>query len=269
MILPVAGHAPYYQAPGVAIYKGDCREVMSGIAGGSASLVWSDPPYNLSDEENQGMAREARPHSPIAGDKGEWDRMDPEMFEGLITGYLDQSWRVLRPGGTIIVCCSHHEEDNFKRWLGERFEIMNRIIWWKPNPSPLFVKNRLVWSHEYLFVARKPGRKNTVNWDLYPYTEMHDVWKGPLCQGRERLKEPYIDEEGKQRWRSIHPTQKPLWLAEKAIRIYSNPDDLVVDPFAGVLTGPDAAQRHGRRVIGIELDLENKYLPAGIPRLKG
>ncbi|MNT70526.1 Modification methylase DpnIIB [compost metagenome] len=96
---------------------------------------------------------------------------------------------------------------------------------------------------------------------------MHDVWTGPICQGRERVTEPYVDAEGKSRRRSVHPTQKPLWLVEKAVRIFSNPGDLVVDPFAGVLTGPVAAQRHGRRVIG--MDLSTKYLTAGTPRLKG
>lgn len=48
------------------------------------------------------------------------------------------------------------------------------------------------------------------------------------------------------------PTQKPLALLERIIKASSNPDDIVLDAFCGCGTALVAAQRLGRRWIGID-----------------
>jgi DNA modification methylase len=50
-----------------------------------------------------------------------------------------------------------------------------------------------------------------------------------------------------------YPTQKPLALLERIIAASSNPGDVVLDPFCGCGTAIDAAQRLGRRWIGIDV----------------
>jgi hypothetical protein len=50
-----------------------------------------------------------------------------------------------------------------------------------------------------------------------------------------------------------YPTQKPLALLERIITTSSNPGDVVLDPFCGCGTAIDAAQRLGRRWIGIDI----------------
>lgn len=50
-----------------------------------------------------------------------------------------------------------------------------------------------------------------------------------------------------------YPTQKPVALLERIIAASSNPDDLVLDPFCGCGTAVHAAQRLGRRWIGIDV----------------
>jgi len=50
-----------------------------------------------------------------------------------------------------------------------------------------------------------------------------------------------------------YPTQKPLALLERIVSIGSRPDDVVLDPFAGCGTAIDAAQKLGRRWIGIDI----------------
>jgi DNA modification methylase len=50
-----------------------------------------------------------------------------------------------------------------------------------------------------------------------------------------------------------YPTQKPLPLLERIITASSRPGDLVLDPFCGCGTTVDAAQRLGRRWIGIDI----------------
>jgi len=50
-----------------------------------------------------------------------------------------------------------------------------------------------------------------------------------------------------------YPTQKPLELLERIIAASSNPGDLVLDPFCGCGTSVAAAEKLGRRWIGIDI----------------
>jgi site-specific DNA-methyltransferase (adenine-specific) len=50
-----------------------------------------------------------------------------------------------------------------------------------------------------------------------------------------------------------YPTQKPIALLERIIRASSNEGDVVLDPFCGCGTAVDAAQKLGRRWIGIDI----------------
>jgi adenine specific DNA methylase Mod len=62
-----------------------------------------------------------------------------------------------------------------------------------------------------------------------------------------------------------YPTQKPLSLMERIISVSSNKGDVVLDPFCGCGTTIDAAQKLGRRWIGIDITylavdlIENAY----------
>lgn len=84
-----------------------------------------------------------------------------------------------------------------------------------------------------------------------------------------------------------YPTQKPLALLERILALATNPGDVVLDPFAGCGTTIDAAQKLGRKWIGIDVTyiavdlilkrLEHSYGPdvlddievSGIPRDAG
>lgn len=59
-----------------------------------------------------------------------------------------------------------------------------------------------------------------------------------------------------------HPTIKPIELMECLLRHYSNPDDLILDPFAGSGTTLMAAKKWHRRYIGIEIDKDYCNLAA-------
>ncbi len=50
-----------------------------------------------------------------------------------------------------------------------------------------------------------------------------------------------------------YPTQKPVALLERIIQASSNPGDVVLDPFCGCGTTIDAAEKLGRKWIGIDI----------------
>lgn len=54
----------------------------------------------------------------------------------------------------------------------------------------------------------------------------------------------------------IHPTQKPIPLLEKLISLFTDPNDVVIDPCAGSGTTLIAARGLGRRAYGFEIDRE-------------
>jgi site-specific DNA-methyltransferase (adenine-specific) len=53
-----------------------------------------------------------------------------------------------------------------------------------------------------------------------------------------------------------YPTQKPLGILERIVRVHSNPGDTVLDFFAGSGTTGVAAQRNGRHYILIDQNPE-------------
>jgi len=66
----------------------------------------------------------------------------------------------------------------------------------------------------------------------------------------------WADVEALRSWhaeRLGYPTQKPLALLDRIIQASSNPGDLVLDPFCGCGTTVAAAQKLGRRWIGIDI----------------
>lgn len=71
----------------------------------------------------------------------------------------------------------------------------------------------------------------------------------------------------------IHPTQKPVALLEHLIEIFTDPNDVVIDPCAGSGSTLRAAMNCGRRAYGFEIkkdffkDANNKMLKVYTPKL--
>lgn len=70
------------------------------------------------------------------------------------------------------------------------------------------------------------------------------------------------DPFGKQ---SSHPTPRKLGHVEWLVKWWSEPEDVILDPFAGSMTTAVAAKKLGRRVICIES--EERFCEAGVKRL--
>lgn len=70
-----------------------------------------------------------------------------------------------------------------------------------------------------------------------------------------------------------YPTQKPLELLERIIKVSSNPGDVVLDPFCGCGTAVHAAQKLDRKWIGIDIThlavgLIKRRMHAAFPKAK-
>jgi len=80
-----------------------------------------------------------------------------------------------------------------------------------------------------------------------------DTWYFPRVAGT------FKEREG------FHGCQMPEQLLGRIIKVASNPDDLVLDPFSGSSTTLTVAKKLGRRFIGF--DISDEYIARGLKRL--
>lgn len=85
----------------------------------------------------------------------------------------------------------------------------------------------------------KALRRRRVN---VPFGMRGNVWRGKT-RGQEEMCR-----------RLPHPAMMPRWLAADLIRSWSNPGDLILDPFAGAGTTAGQADRLGRRWLACDSD---------------
>lgn len=104
---------------------------------------------------------------------------------------------------------------------------------------------------DYILVFRKPGRNMApIKADIDNETWIE--WARPIWYGIQESDTLNVAEGRDERdERHICPLQ--LGTIERCIRLWSNPDDLVCSPFAGIGSEGYMALKLGRRFIGIEL----------------
>ncbi len=203
-------------------------------------LLLTDPPYCVSRNHQLGFSNMGR-----AGmDYGEWD-YNFDQKEWII-----KTSELVKNGGSIIIFNDWKNISYMCEALQESgFIIKDLLRWEKNNPMPRNVNSRYVTDFEVAVWAVKGSKKWTFNKpESVPY--LRPVFKSGLVPG------------GKNR---IHPTQKHLGIIEEIIKVHSNPDDLIFDPFSGSGTTALACKNLGRNFIGSEID--KQYYEKAIKRL--
>ncbi len=238
------------------LYKGDSLELLAQLPEDSIDCIWTDPPYNLSNDGITCIAGRM-----VKVNKGEWDRSrGVDADHAINRAWLDACYRVLKPEGTIWVSGTIHVYLSVGFAMQQiGYRILNDIVWEKPAPPPNLGCRCFTHSTEILLwatKARKGKDRYTFNYETMKAEngdkQMKNVW---------RISTPSKEEKryGK------HPTQKPMELVARCLRASTNPGDLVLDPFAGSATTGVVALALGRRFIGCER--ENRYVQIGVRRL--
>lgn len=244
------------------VWWGDSRDVMALLEAQSVDMVFADPPYNL--QLRQVLER---PEGGVyEGVDEDWDKFDSfEDYDAFTESWLVAARRVMKPNATIWVMGSYHNIFRVGKIMQDLgFWILNDVIWHKLNPPPHFRGVRFQHATETLIWAAYDKRaRYTFDYhrmkSINGGKQMQNVWRLPICQGRERLRDAH--------GRRLHPTQKPEVLLERVILASTNPGDCILDPFFGTGTTGVVAVRHGRRFVGIER--REDYVQASLRRLGG
>jgi DNA adenine methylase len=210
---------------------GDSKDVIKRIPDNSIDFILTDPPYNIGKHSTGNIPLPGR--SAINNDLADWDLVDFNPEE-----WADEFIRILKPKGNLFIFTTYNQLGRWYNCLDNRFDTSNFMIWHKTNPAPKIFKAGFLNSCEMVFTCWNKGHV----WNFISQSEMHNFIESPICSRPERLSNPK------------HPAQKPISILKKMIRIASNPDDIVFDPFMGVGSTGVAAIQEGRKFIGIEIN---------------
>lgn len=215
-------------------------ELMKDIPDGSIDLIVTDPPYNISRDNNfKTMGR-----SGI--DFGEWDK----GFD--LTGWIGSAGRTLKKGGNIVIFNNWKNMSYIVEELEEQgFIIKDLIRWKKTNAMPRNRDRRFITDYEVAVWAVKKGEK----WIFNRISETYEIPEvtGGITPKSEKVYGP-------------HPTQKPIYVMEWLLQRLSNENGVILDPFMGSGTTGVACKKLNRNFIGIELD--EKYFNIAKERIK-
>jgi len=225
------------------IYNTDTREFIKQIPAASIDLIFTDPPYNLSPYSTGNIKLPWR--KEINNDLAEWDQENFVPAE-----WVREFKRILKPTGNIFAFTSYNLLGKWHEAFDPEFDTFQYMVWHKTNPIPKVRRAGFLNSCELIVCMWNKGH----TWNFTNQKEMHNFIQSPICMGRERVQNP------------LHPTQKPVRVLEPIIKIASNLNDVVFDPFMGVGSTGVASLKLGRRFIGIEID--ESYFKAAETRLK-
>lgn len=242
-----------------AVFHGDFLDLAKRLADDSVDVVIADPPYNASKgAEWKWEAKAALPG--FGGDwkkvDQRWDDMSLEQYFGFTLAWLSEVKRVLKPTGSLWAHGTYHNIGIINvamQMLG--IEIINEVAWYKRNSFPNLSGRRLTASHETILWAHVgETRRYLFNYDWAKAAgfsedrlkeagkQMRTVWDIPNNKAREELA------HGK------HPTQKPVRLTARMLKLSAAPGQVCLVPFAGSGAECVAALREGLSFVAAEVD---------------
>ncbi len=217
----------YYQDNFITIYHGDSREIIPQI--NCVDHVITDPPF--SDYTH----KQAKSNATNG-----YYRINFKSIQ--IEDLLDIYSKINLNYWLIAFMDWMHIADCYKS-LPENLEFIRFGVWLKSNPMPQISCDRPAHGWDGIMYAHKRGVKK--------------VWNGGGKHGNFYAS---VVTDGD------HPTPKPIKILHELVLNFTQPNQLILDPFMGSGTTLLAAKNLGRRAIGIELD--EKYCEVAAKRLR-
>jgi site-specific DNA-methyltransferase (adenine-specific) len=255
------------------IILGDNANVLTSLPGSFARLIYIDPPFNTGKVQKRDRMRVTATmgdgdRAGFGGRRYKVEKIESgsyndvfEDFESFLMPRIKASLRCLTPDGSLFVHLDcrevHYIKVELDRVLG-RDRFMNEIIWaYDYGGRP---KNRWPFKHDtILWYALNPEDYvfNFDEMDRIPY-----MAPGLVTPERaERGKTPtdvwwhtIVPTNGHEK--TGYPTQKPLGVLNRVIKVHSRPGDVVLDFFAGSGTTGEAAAQHGRGFVLVDNNLD-------------
>jgi DNA modification methylase len=258
-----------------AAYHGDCVDVLRQLPSNSIDFSIYSPPFSglyIYNDSEADMGNSAS---------------DEEFFEHY--DYMVQElYRIMRPGRIVVVHCKdlvYYKNQRGSAGLRDfpggliyahtnaGFDFHSRVTIWrcpvremtKTKAHGLLYKQLRADSSfsrqglpEYLVVFRKWAKDDSAA-DIEPVTHTHEDF--PLDDWQEYASPVWMDTretnvisaELRDPNDEKHICPMPLDITQRALRLWSNPNDVVLSPFMGIGSEGYAALKMRRRFVGVEL----------------
>lgn len=251
---------------------GDCLDIIGKMEDESIDVIYLDPPFFTQNEQK--LRTRGTNTEYMFSDK--WNGIDEYLT--FMKLRLNQCKRVLKNTGSIFVHCDRSAVHYLKILLDNIFGIENfqsDIIWYYKRWSNS--KKGLLNNHQnILFYSKtKDFKFNRFYMDYSLTTNLDQILQDRTRDkdGRSKYKVdndgnivmsnskkgvplsdvweiPYLNPKAKER--VGYPTQKPIILLEQIIKLVTDENDVVMDPFMGSGTTVVAAKMLNRKYIGID-----------------
>lgn len=265
---------PDYQGKNWAVYLADCIEIMNGLPEGIIDLAVFSPPFSdlfvYSDSER---------------DMGNCN--SHEEFMEHYAYFTQALYRVLKPGRVACVHCSDLPARKSKDGFIGMHDFGGDLIRAHQDAGWVYHARCTIWKDPVIEMQRtkalgllykqlkKDSSRSRVGMPDYmlffrkdqdnPDPITHDPDDLPVSMWQELASPVWMQvnqtkvlngrqAKGQQDEKHICPLQ--LDVIERCITLYSNPGDLVLDPFNGIGSTGYQALKMGRRYIGVELKPE-------------
>jgi len=252
---------------------GDCLDVMREMTPASVDLAYIDPPF-FTQRVHQLHTRD---RTRLFSFEDLWS--SEEEYARFLFDRLRGIHRLLSAKGSVFFHCDRNATHIARALLEEIFGKQNlraEIIWhyrrWSNSHRGLLPAHQTIYyytkSDDFTFNPMRGEYSPATNVDQLLQRRKRDQFNKsvyqrdphgqPIPNGRKAgvpLSDvwdiPYLNPKARER--TGYPTQKPILLLDRILRLATNESDLVLDPFCGSGTTLVAAQLLNRRAIGIDI----------------
>jgi site-specific DNA-methyltransferase (adenine-specific) len=257
------------------IVHSDNLSALLALPDASVDLIYVDPPFNTGTTQRRSRIKTVQDD---AGDRTGFGgrRYRTEMLEaapayadlfddylGFLRPRLIQAHRVLAPTGSLFFHIDPREVHYCKVLLDEIFALNG-------GAGRACFQNEIIWAYDYgaRSTKRWPAKHDNILWytknpdhftfnlnatDRIPYMAPGLVGAEKAARGKTPTDvwwHTIVSPTGKEK--TGYPTQKPLGILERIVRVHSNPGETVLDFFAGSGTTGEAAARNSRAFIMVD-----------------
>lgn len=225
----------------------NCLDFMENIPSGTVELVIADPPYNIG--KNYGNNS---------------DKQSKNDYLKFISLFIESVERILTNNGSMIIYTGKQFYPYWYIEIEKYLHIINQIIWeydssavqpktkygsiYEPIIYAAKSQNNRIFNSKYCMVDAKTGSKRKlIDYRKNPPKTYNsekiagDVWK----YNRVRYKMPEYTK---------HPTQKPLSICDRIVKVHSNEKGIVYIPFAGSGSEIESCIKNHRNWIATEIN---------------
>ena len=250
------------------IHHGDNLPILASLPAASFDLIYIDPPFNTGKAQKQKRTRSVRDAAGrrigFGGLRYRTTVLSSQSYRDAFEDYLgflgprvDQAHRLLTATGSLFVHLDPRESHYVKVYLDGLFGrdcFINEIVWAYDYGG----RSRSRWSakHDTILWYVKDPANYTYDYDAIdriPYMAPGLVGPEKAARGKTPTDvwwQTIVPPGGKER--TGYPTQKPLAILDRIVRVHSRPGDRLLDFFAGSGTLGEAAARHGRHAVLID-----------------